>query len=179
MIILALGSNKAGRWGNAAEVVSQAIAELDAVNTDHVVLRSSLYRTAGMGPGQPDDFINAVVTYRTHLAPQALLRRIKQIERMAGGRSALRWGPRTLDIDIIDYHGRLCRWGMSNASSHAHASPGKLVLPHPLMHKRPFVLEPLREILPQWRHPVFFRTAEQLAYDCRNDMAGRILKKLN
>lgn len=180
MIVLALGSNRPGRWGGSKETVRQAIATFDASSLINVVAQSSLYKTAGIGPGRPEDFINAVIVSESHLPPKALLRHLKQTERLAGCRSAMRWGPRSLDLDIIDYHGLVSGWGKLNPKDQdRYALPGKLVLPHPLMHERAFVLDPLREIHPQWRHPVFFKSVCELSSIHRHTRAGRILEKLD
>jgi len=179
LIVLALGSNKAGRWGDPAQTLRHAIRVMDEASSGYISAQSSIYRTAGVGPGRPADFCNAVVSYRGHLGPEALLRRLKQLEHRAGTRSALRWGPRTLDLDIIDYHGQIRGWRGVGMNETDPAVPGTIILPHPFMHLRPFVLEPLREILPLWRHPVFYRTAEQLARDQRHQRAGQILEKLD
>jgi 2-amino-4-hydroxy-6-hydroxymethyldihydropteridine diphosphokinase len=102
------------------------------------------------------EFYNAVVLARTNLSLGGLLRVVKAIERNAGRRSRARWSARPLDLDIIDYGGRRLNWPALNRSG------GPLVLPHPLMHQRGFVLVPLAEIAPHWRHPVLGLTAGAL-----------------
>jgi 2-amino-4-hydroxy-6-hydroxymethyldihydropteridine diphosphokinase len=81
------------------------------------------------------------------VAPAALLRLIKRIERRAGRRLGVRWGPRCLDIDILDNGGRRLGWPRRRRQQ------GRLMLPHPEMHLRAFVLVPLLEVDPHWRHP--------------------------
>jgi 2-amino-4-hydroxy-6-hydroxymethyldihydropteridine diphosphokinase len=110
-----------------------------------------------------------------HCGPDALLRRLKMIERLAGPRSARRWGPRALDLDILDYRGRIIRWpGKGKAGNNETRKP--LILPHPLLHLRPFVLVPLNDVAPDWRHPVFYLTASQLWSRKRNEIKGRVLR---
>jgi 2-amino-4-hydroxy-6-hydroxymethyldihydropteridine diphosphokinase len=77
-----------------------------------------------------------------------MLRLLKRIERRAGRRLGRRWGPRPLDIDILDYRGTRIGWPPRRRE------PGRLILPHPEMHRRVFVLVPLLEIAPHWRHPI-------------------------
>lgn len=179
MIVLALGSNRSGEWGSPVQTVKRASDLLVKASSGDTALQSSLYLSAGVGPGQPANFVNAVVTIDSYLGPMALLRKLKQIERHAGSRSAMRWGPRALDLDIIDYYGQVRGWSRGIERNNAHAKAGRLVLPHPLMHKRPFVLEPLTEILPLWRHPVFFRTASELAKAPGLGISGRIMERLD
>ena len=107
--------------------------------------------------GQPA-FVNAVAEVETALPPEALLQRLHLIERMAGRRRTLRWGPRTLDLDLIDYHGLV------------RPAPARPVLPHPGIAERIFVLAPMAEIAPRWRHPVNHRTAADMLK--RLDPAG-------
>ena len=80
-------------------------------------------------------------------SPAVLLRTLKRIERKAGRRLGRRWGPRQLDIDILDFGGRQI------GNPHGRRRRGQLQLPHPEMHRRAFVLLPLREVAPFWRHP--------------------------
>jgi 2-amino-4-hydroxy-6-hydroxymethyldihydropteridine diphosphokinase len=111
------------------------------------VRSSSLYSTAPEGLGRQARYFNAVVAVEASVAPAALLRIVKQIERKAGRRLGRHWGPRPLDIDLLDFGGR--RIGRP----HGRRRPGQLLLPHPEMHRRAFVLLPLQEIAPSWRHP--------------------------
>lgn len=173
MIIIALGSNRAGRWGEPAEILIRAIEFIEKLPATVVRRRSKLYETAGVGPGQPDNFMNAVAVIECHCGPEVLLRRLKRIERMAGPRSALKWGPRTLDLDILDYRGRVLNWPAGRTRSRA-----ELVLPHPLLHLRPFVLAPLNEILPDWKHPVLRLSARQLWQRVQRERTGRVLRRL-
>jgi 2-amino-4-hydroxy-6-hydroxymethyldihydropteridine diphosphokinase len=106
-------------------------------------------------PNQPN-FVNAVAAIETHLPPPALLARLHAIERAAGRRRTIRWGPRTLDLDLLDYRGLTSR-----GAPHTTAR-GTLALPHPGIAERSFVLEPLAEIAPRWRHPVSRATAREL-----------------
>ncbi len=154
-VILALGGNLTGRWGSPADAMTQAIDELGRHGV-HVIGRSGVYRSAALGGGRQPAFLNAVILVRSTLPPAGLLRLLKRLERAAGRRAGRRWGPRPLDLDIIDFRGaRLC-WS---------ARPGRrssLTLPHPEAHKRRFVLQPLLDVAPHWRHPGFGVPGRQL-----------------
>jgi 2-amino-4-hydroxy-6-hydroxymethyldihydropteridine diphosphokinase len=102
------------------------------------------------------EFYNLVVLARTSLSSGALIRRLKSIERCAGRRARPRWSARPLDLDLLDHGGRILNWPALTRPG------GPLVLPHPLMHQRGFVLVPLADIAPHWRHPVLGVTAAAL-----------------
>ncbi|MFT3986359.1 2-amino-4-hydroxy-6-hydroxymethyldihydropteridine diphosphokinase [Aestuariivirga sp.] len=141
MIVVALGSNRAGPWGNPSQTVEHALAELNK-GPLRLLKASRLLFTAPFGRVNQAPFVNAIAIVQSHLPPQALLHRLHAIEFQAGRRRAMRWGPRTLDLDLIDYDGRVT---------------GPLArprLPHPGIAERIFVLKPLAEIAPNWRHPV-------------------------
>jgi 2-amino-4-hydroxy-6-hydroxymethyldihydropteridine diphosphokinase len=152
MILVALGSNVSGPWGNPRNTVRRALRELDQGGLK-LVKASRLLVTKPFGvTGQPD-FINAVARIETKLKPEALLRHLHAIEASAGRLRAERWGPRTLDLDLLDYNGLRRRF------------PSGLVLPHPGIAERLFVLEPLAEIAPGWVHPVLRRKPASLILD--------------
>jgi len=161
-VLLGLGSNEAGPWGEPAEAIERALAELDGRGV--IVTRvSRLIVTEPIGqPGQPR-YANAVAAGETRLAPEALLTLLKELEHAAGRRPGPRWGARPLDIDLLDFARMVQGWDTAHDPEH----PAHLVLPHPELHKRRFVLEPLVEIAPAWRHPVLGMTAAELLAQLR------------
>jgi 2-amino-4-hydroxy-6-hydroxymethyldihydropteridine diphosphokinase len=129
---VALGSNLAA----PERQLQRAVAALASVPATRLVAVSRNYRTAPVGPpGQPD-YLNAVAHLRTRLAPHALLGALLQIETLQGRtRGPQRWGPRTLDLDLLLYGSVVL-------------DDPRLTLPHPRLHRRRFVLEPLAELAP-------------------------------
>lgn len=176
-ILLALGSNRAGRWGTPGASLVRCLEELTAIGIS-VEAASSLYETAGVGPGQPPSFVNAVVQVNTVLAPQALLMRLKRLERAAGSRSAMPWGPRALDIDILSYKGQTAGWQRRGGPKPIRKRRASLVLPHPALHLRPFVLIPLLEIAPDWRHPVLAMSVRELVRRLPGDARGGVIRRI-
>ncbi len=150
MILVALGSNISGPWGNPHQTVSRAIVEMQLHGitvTDH----STLIETAPMGPPNQPRYVNAVIIVRTAKSPDSLMRTLHAIERQAGRVRRLRWGPRTLDLDLLDYHGI--------RRKPPRKSIKQLTLPHPGISYRRFVLQPIDEVAPRWHHPLTLATA--------------------
>ena len=150
MILVALGSNMSGPWGTPRQTVERALAALNH-GPIRLVKASPLLVTAPFGVTNQPPFVNAGALIDTHLSPDALMRRLHMIERTAGRQRRQRWGPRTLDLDLLDYHG-LVRHKRTQ-------SIRPLVLPHPGIGERLFVLEPLGQVAPRWRHPLTKETA--------------------
>jgi 2-amino-4-hydroxy-6-hydroxymethyldihydropteridine diphosphokinase len=175
-VLLGLGANCPGPWGTTAETIAKALGEIERLN-GAVIAISSLYQTAAVGSAHQPPYVNAVARLNTHLSPEALLRVLKAIERLSGRRGGRPWGPRSLDIDIIDYDGMVRHWrGRRPDFKRAGARP--LVLPHPLAHQRPFVLKPLLDIAPDWRHPALKQSARELWRRASQHGQGRVLKRL-
>jgi 2-amino-4-hydroxy-6-hydroxymethyldihydropteridine diphosphokinase len=128
-VFIALGSN----LDNPLSQVRRGILLLAGLEHSHLVKRSSLYRTAPMGNKDQPDFINAVVQMETSLTPDHLLDALLDIERTCGRVRAFPNAPRILDLDILLFE-------------NLQYNDAKLVLPHPRMHQRAFVLQPLLEI---------------------------------
>lgn len=137
-----------GNIGDVPAVFRDALQQLrDAGAVPTQV--SSLYLTAPVGPLDGSPYHNACAIVRTNLSPEELLRACQRIEDAAGRVRGVRWGSRPVDIDILSYDDRVL-------------SEPHLTLPHPGIAYRRFVLDPLAELMPQWRHPVIGRTATDL-----------------
>lgn len=141
-----------GNVGAATTTLRAAIGDLSALPDTQLLRASRLYRTPAWGMEDQPDFVNAVAMLETQLAPQALLEHLLAIERIHGrSRNAdLRWGPRTLDLDLLLYGDAVID------------EPG-LHVPHPQLHKRAFALQPLVEIAPETVIPGIGRASDALA----------------
>ncbi|QSQ23606.1 2-amino-4-hydroxy-6-hydroxymethyldihydropteridine diphosphokinase [Pyxidicoccus parkwayensis] len=143
-VYVGLGSNEGDREAHLVAALT-ALSRIDAV----AVLRcSSLFDSAPVGPPQPR-YLNAVVALECGLSPQRLLVILQQIEKDLGRRRDVRWGPRTIDLDILLWDGQVV------ADPH-------LQVPHLELHKRRFALEPLAELAPDLKHPVLGVTVQEL-----------------
>ena len=156
MILIALGSNVNGPWGTPRQTVEKALMKLDE-GPCSLVRASDLIETEPFGMTDQPAFFNAVAEITTSLPAEQLMAHLHNLELAADRRRSIRWGPRTLDLDLIDYDGEI-RDGTGMASGHQ----GPLVLPHPGIAERLFVLEPIAQIAPHWRHPVSGLTAGQM-----------------
>jgi 2-amino-4-hydroxy-6-hydroxymethyldihydropteridine diphosphokinase len=146
---LGLGSNLGDKRANiqlALDSISRSCRLLEV---------SSLYKTEPVGFQDQDWFLNCAARIATEMRPRALLAALQSIEHQLGRTARIKNGPRTIDLDILLYDNLIIE-------------EDGLVIPHPRMHQRLFVLAPLREIAPALRHPVSGKTIEELAGSLRD-----------
>ena len=145
---LLLGSNQ----GNREQYMLNAKAQLEK-NGCYMTAISSLYQTAAWGMENQPDFLNQVIAVKTKLEPEELLQLILHIEKLYGRERAIKWGPRTLDIDILFFGASIIQLP-------------QLTIPHLGIAERRFTLLPLCEIAPAFIHPVLHKTMQQLLDEC-------------
>jgi 2-amino-4-hydroxy-6-hydroxymethyldihydropteridine diphosphokinase len=146
---VALGANVTGPFGAPKEAVEIAIGMLGGSDIK-VIGRSRLYRSRAWPDPADPEFVNAAIAVETDLGPGDLLNRLHALEAAFGRERRQPNAPRTLDLDIVDYGGRV-------------SQPGETpILPHPRMADRAFVLLPLADVAPDWRHPVTGATVGEL-----------------
>ena len=151
IVYLALGSNV----GNRAAHLKAAIAALPPQM--EVKARSQVYETPPWGYADQEKFLNQVILVKTYLSPEALIKHLKRLEMALGRETTFQNGPRVIDIDILFYDDLV------------YESP-TLVIPHPRLHERGFVLTPLMDIAPDMVHPVKQQSIRQLLAFC--DVSG-------
>lgn len=132
--LIALGSN----LGDSVNTLQQAISEISRLPQTQVDAVSNLYETAPVGGPEQNSFLNAAILISTSLEPRNLLAALHDIESVYGRTREIQWGPRTLDLDLIDYE---------NFTS----KTDELKVPHPLACERGFVLAPCADVAPEWK----------------------------
>jgi 2-amino-4-hydroxy-6-hydroxymethyldihydropteridine diphosphokinase len=150
-----------GNIGDPKETLARARTEI-ALHCGHITHSSSLYETAAWGKKDQPAFINQALEIETILQPEELLQKLLDIEKMNGRIRQEKYGPRTLDIDILLYDDRVIR-------------ESSLTIPHPELQNRRFALAPLAEIAPLVIHPLFSKTIIQLLEECIDQSAVRKL----
>ena len=149
MILIGIGGNlESAQFGPPCDTLTAALAALKEKRI-RILTRSGWYRTEPVPRSDQPWFVNAVVSLATELGAKDLLNALQATERQFGRVRGEPNAPRILDFDILDYQGEV----MDTTS---------LVLPHPRLHERRFVLIPIAEIAPDWRHPILELTAVQL-----------------
>lgn len=142
-ILIALGANLASPdFGSPRETLIAAGVRLGMLGVDTLAL-SRWYRSPAWPPSEQPDYVNAVIRVATEAKPLALLEVLQRVEEEFGRVRTVRNAARVLDLDLIAYNREVIR-----------TADDRLILPHPRMHERPFVLLPLRDVAPGWRHPV-------------------------
>lgn len=153
-VFLSLGSNQQDRLSN----IQQAVSLLAISNEIKIVKTSSFYETEPWGNKNQPWFVNAVLALDTTFSPIELLNYTKSIENKLGRvrKDSEKWGQRTIDIDILMYDDKILSVGK------------ELIIPHPLIHLRAFVLVPMLELKADLVHPVFDKTFSQLYDELEN-----------
>jgi 2-amino-4-hydroxy-6-hydroxymethyldihydropteridine diphosphokinase len=152
IVYLSLGTNLGNRAANLKQAVSSLSPQM------RVMKKSSIYETPPWGYTEQDPFLNQAVMVTTILEPEPLLKHIKRLEVAMGRKASFRYGPRLIDIDILFYDDLILE------------TP-TVVIPHPYVHERGFVLIPLMDIAPDLMHPVMKRNIREMVAFC-DDLSG-------
>lgn len=155
-VVLLIGGNEP----NSLDLLIDALQIIDT-EVGKIITTSSLYQTAAWGPIPQSDFLNAAVLLRTTFPPQLLLFKLLNIETRLGRKRTVKYGPRTLDIDVLFYGNEII-----NSKT--------LKIPHPEIANRRFVLMPCCEMIPQFKHPVLNQSMLQLLEKCKDQLEVKL-----
>lgn len=156
IVYIALGSNLGDRPANLKQAITSLTPQME------VKAKSSVYETPPWGFEDQPKFLNQVIKVKTYLEPEPLLKHLKRLEIALGRKESFPNGPRLIDLDILFYDDRVL-----NTPS--------LVIPHPRLQERGFVLLPLMEIEPDLVHPVSKKTVREMAAQCNMDGIEKIV----
>ena len=166
--LIAIGSNQPFEYMHSFELVQRAINYLGDRKL-RITGTSRFYQTPAFPRESGPDFINAVVSADANLRPEEVIAVLHDVERALGRDRRKRWAPRTLDLDLIDFSGIILpdpetyqRWVDAPPEVQQSEAPEQLILPHPRLQDRGFVLLPLRDVAPDWTHPVTGETVDAL-----------------
>ncbi len=157
-VYLSLGSNE----GNRLKWLTEALNKIKQDCGD-IIKISNIYETKAWGLKEQPDFLNRAVLISTTLSPLDLLNAINKIETSLGRIRTQKWGPRTLDIDILFYNNEIINLP-------------QLIVPHPYIQERLFTLQPLNDIAPDFMHPLLYKTISELLAVCKDDLEIEIYK---
>lgn len=157
LAFIALGTNK----GDRLNFLRQAVFSLKSDSKINLVASSSVYETKPYGNKNQSDFLNAVVEVKTTYSLIRLFNYLKNIEAKLGRNETIKWGPREIDLDLLFFNDRIFK-------------NEKLIVPHIGIQDRDFVLIPLREIAPNFIHPVLKKKISDI---CIEDISQNIIRK--
>ena len=153
-IFISIGSNLRGHMNNSKNIMDTVFFNLSSAGL-RVRYASKIYISRPMPSGLGPLFYNRVVSIKSNLNPIEIMNILKRIEKTYSRRSKLRNSPRVLDLDILDYKGKIINKG------------DILQIPHPRMNKRDFILKPLHDLSPYWTDPTNGKTIKSLIYKCK------------
>jgi 2-amino-4-hydroxy-6-hydroxymethyldihydropteridine diphosphokinase len=154
---LLLGSNE----GDRQQWLSDAVRHIEA-SCGKVISSSSVYTTAAWGLEEQPDFLNMAIAIKTELSAPDLLEEILAVEKLLGRERTVKWGQRTIDIDILFFGNDII-------------DLPELKVPHPFIQDRRFALAPMNEIAPDLAHPVFNKSIAQLLAECPDQLEVTIV----
>ena len=181
--LVALGANLPFEGAPPEDTLRAALDRLEASGLE-IAGRSRMYDTPCFPAGAGPDYVNAAVRLRAALGPEELLARMHEVERAFGRERKRRWGMRTLDLDLLAAGDEVLpdratwqRWAGLAADAAGREAPNQLILPHPRLAERAFVLLPLADVAPDWRHPVTGLTVREMVQALPADARAEVVAR--
>ncbi|WP_368484394.1 2-amino-4-hydroxy-6-hydroxymethyldihydropteridine diphosphokinase [Pseudooceanicola sp. HF7] len=169
--MVAVGGNMFSEKESRGEFVRSVVASLEQ-RICPVERLSRLYSTPAFPAGSGPDYVNAALILRGEMSPDVMLEHLHEIEYLFGRERKKRWGPRRLDLDLIAAGDLVLpgaeehrKWRELPLEEQLKKWPEELLLPHPRMQERAFVLVPLRDVAPEWKHPILGKTVTEMCDD--------------
>ena len=166
--LIAVGSNMGFQEKSIESTVESALINFPR-GVCVIRKKSAFYRTAAFPKGSGPDFVNAALAVETSLSPREMLDLLHEIESTFGRDRKERWGPRTLDLDLVAYDDLVLpdrqvhtHWVKLSLEEQMKVAPDQLILPHPRLAERAFVLVPLCDVAPDWVHPITGTSVKQM-----------------
>ncbi|UWR22898.1 2-amino-4-hydroxy-6-hydroxymethyldihydropteridine diphosphokinase [Sulfitobacter sp. S190] len=180
-LLVAVGSNRASTSGGPVEIIQ---AGFEAIENRGAAIRacSRFYRTPAFPAGNGPDFVNAAIVLDAPWSPQQAVEVLHEVESLMGRTRRERWGERTLDLDLLGVGQTV----LPDAQTHAYwrnlpleaqmqQTPTQLIVPHPRLHERAFVLVPLADVAPDWVHPVLGRSVREMCDDLPSQARAEVV----
>ncbi len=165
---VALGTNKSDNSSTQKDIIDTAIGEISKA-FGGIVAVSRLYTSPCFPKGYGPDYINATLTLQVIRSADDTLKTLHEIEAALGRTRTNRWESRVIDLDLLSYGAEIAPdragfqvWHDLPLERQMKEAPSELILPHPRLHERAFVLVPLADIAPEWRHPVLGKTVIEM-----------------
>ena len=179
---VAFGSNILSKLGSPLEIVHQAMKEIQTSKFE-LVLTSNLYETVAYPKGSGPNFINCCAVYKTKLNASETLLHLHSIEKCLGRIRNKRWAPRVIDLDLIYFDEFIYpnqevvqEWIGLSKDEQIELWPTEMILPHPRLQDRAFVLIPMCDIDPKWKHPILKNTVSEMLNDIDSKLLAEIKK---
>ena len=167
--LIALGANKPTSKDDLTSTLERTIRLLNDQDDVDVIRVSRWYDTPAWPAGSGPDFVNGAAVLRSDLAPEHILQCLHMVEAILGRSRHTRWEPRVCDLDLIGAGSLVApdaatvrRFMAMSAEKARHEIPDQLILPHPRMHERAFVVVPLQDVAPDWVHPILQKSVVEL-----------------
>ena len=180
-VLIALGSNVTSLSTSPDQLLNESMGEISK-SVGKIFLRSKNYRTPCFPAGAGPDFANAVIRVETELDIQGVLDALHAIEADFGRVRTVRWGQRTLDLDLLAADDVVCpdettvsQWINLPLDRQMAEAPDQLLLPHPRLQDRAFVLVPMVDVAPDWKHPILGKTVLEMLEQLPRDEIDQVV----